>query len=415
MILGRHTLILISLLTLLAAKGTWDVTGSTHIENESFLSQTPLKHDQALTAKQKLEVSFEEGDFKLFTKLYAQGDADDTKGVADETKRSFARVDEWYISQEFSEGTQKVLFGKKIRHWGALEARNITDVFNPLDLRNSSSSKDKLGVWNSQYSYFTDSGEFSLIIKHFEQDQKISANPYTYYFLPTNITFDESIQTEKERHYPSSYISYSASTEWDKPLDYAFVVQHGYDSQKYFTVKNPSPTVLQANTYLVNKFLSYNTLVVGATLLKLEVAVTDVIDDRIVSDYMHTGIGFEHEVAAFLSKEGKLGIIGEYYYYEIFDQSKLTDLDLYEVFQNDLFLGLRYTFNDADDSSFLAGAVVDNEYDEAAYSAKYETRLRGGFKIEGEYQYIEPSRTTNTAYATVGRTQSVRLDLSYNY
>ena len=149
MIFVRHSIILLSQVYLLTASGLWDVTGSTHVENESFLSQSPQKHDQSLTAKQKLEVSFEKEDFKFFSKLYAQGDADDSKGTLDKTKRSFARVDEFYISKEFSEGSQKFLIGKKVHHWGALEAKSITDVFNPLDLRNSTSSKDKLGVWNS--------------------------------------------------------------------------------------------------------------------------------------------------------------------------------------------------------------------------------------------------------------------------
>lgn len=411
----KHSVLFWSTLNILWAGSLWDISGSTHIENESFLTQKSLKHDQTLTAKQNLEITYEKGDVKFFSKIYAQGDVDDTRTQEDKTQRSFARVDEFYYSREFQDGTKKVLIGKKIHHWGALEAKNITDVFNPLDFRNSSSSKDKLGVWNSQFSHFTDNGEFSLIVKHHEQDQKISARPYSYYFLPNTVSLDETLQTQEKRHYPTTYLSYSASTEWETALDYAFIISHGYDSQKYYTIKSTTPTVVQANAYLVNKFLSYNTLVVGATLIKAEIALTDVIDDSVVSDYLHLGLGFEHEILSFLSKEGKLGVIGEYYYYDVFNKSKLSDLDLYEVYQNDIFLGLRYTFNDADDSSLLVGTVIDTEYDEAAYSMKYETRLKHGLKIEIEYQYLEPSTTTSTAYAAIGRTQSIRFDLSYHF
>jgi hypothetical protein len=396
-------------------QAAWDLTGSTALENESFLNKGMGKHDQSLTVKQSIELDYAKGDFKFFTKLYAQGDLDDTKRSTDKTKRSFARVDEFYLSREFYDGASKLLLGKKIRHWGALEAKNITDVFNPLDMRNSSDAKDKLGVWNTQFSYYTDNGELSLIVKHYEQDQKISAQPYGYYFLPATMRFDERLVLEEKRNYPTTYISYTASTEWDNALDYALIFQHGYDSQKLYTLKSTTPLILQANSYLVNKFLTYNTMVVGATLLKAELVYADVLHNSAVSDYVHAALGFEHEIERFLQSDGKLGLIAEYYHYETLEANKKTDLDLYEVFQNDLFIGMRFTFNDVDNSSFLMGAVIDTEYDESAFSAEYQTRLKGGFKIETKYQYIEPSQSTQTAYASLGRVQSLRVDLSYHF
>ncbi len=393
----------------------WEFSGSTAIENESFVTKADGKHDQSLTLIQKVEGAYKKNNFKLFYKIYAQGDLDDTQSHSEKVKRSFARVDELYTAWEFGQGSSTLLIGKKLRHWGALEAKNITDVFNPLDLRNSTHESDKLGVWNTQYSYFTENGELSVMVKHYEQDQKISATPYGYYFLPTDIAFEERLIVQDKRNYPTSYLSYTASTQWDNALDYALILQHGYDSQKFFTFKSFNPNVIQANSYLVNKFLSYNTMVAGATLIKAEFVYADVLKEPTVSDYWQAALGFEHEIEPFMTQDGKLGLIAEYYHYETLEAGKRTDLQLYEVFQNDLFLGLRFSFNDADDSSLLLGAIMDTEYDEAAYSAEYETRMQGGMKFQMKYQYIEPSEAYNTAYASLGRLQSLRFHLSYHF
>jgi hypothetical protein len=249
----------------------------------------------------------------------------------------------------------------------------------------------------------------------------------------TDVSYDANRQSEESLYRPTVYLNWSGSTESDYPIDYAFILQHGFDSQRAFA-SDVDPiaktTTLYQEAYLVNKFMTYETMVVGSTLVKIEAQVVDVMESDVtsigkrISDYYQFGIGVEHTLTGIVG-DADLGLIGEYYYYNTFRQSAdvANDLDLFQVFQNDLFLGLRYTFNDASDSSIIAGAIIDLEYEEQSYSVKYETRFFDVLSMKADYAYIKPSTTEPTAYALMGLNpdgsivahQRVGISLAYHF
>ncbi len=319
------------------------------------------------------------------------------------------------------------MVGKNIRFWGALEVNNITDAFNSDELRSDPFQKDKLGSWNMEYTHYTDNGEFSAILKFYEQDRKMSAYPYVYYYFPATIEiapnielplqYNNKLSTESSQFRPSVYLKYSASTDTEYPLDYAIIFENGYDSQRYYTtsVSNNLSTIdTNENAYLVNKILTYNTLVIGATLLKLEAVYTDVINDNEISDYVHLGLGVEHTLSQ-IYEDADLGLIAEYYNYTTLENNKRTDLQLFEVFQNDLFLGFRYSFNNSDTSSIVSGAIIDLDYDEQVYYFEYQTRLADMFKINFDYRLTNPSNIYKTAFNLMQKHERLSLKIGYYF
>ena len=101
-------------------------------------------------------------------------------------------------------------------------------------------------------------------------------------------------------------------------------------------------------------------------------------------------------------------------------------MNLFQVFQNDLFLGFRYTLNDAANSSLIVGAIIDTEYEEQSYSLKYESRLYDVLNLKLDYAYINPSTSKPTAYALMGTDpkdptatpsahQRIGLNLAYHF
>lgn len=394
-----------------------DITTQGHVDMQAqaYLTHPPEKHADNLTASAQLEFTYEKDDFEAVTKIYAQQDYYDLKESSQHNDRSFIRIDELYGKYDFEDS--QVTLGKSIRFWGALEVNNIVDGFNPDDFRSDLFSADKLGVWNLSYAYYTDSGELALIIKVDEQDQKMAAYPYVYYFFPSFVTYDKSLQTEKSKNRPSVYLKYSGSTDTEYALDYAFVLENGYDDQRYFTSDGPlvgTPVTFHTHAYLVNKAMTYNTLVVGSTLIKLEALYADVINDNIVSDYYHIGMGLEHTLNQFY-KQADLGMITEYYRYETLDNTKFSDLELFETFQNDLFLGIRYSFNEGNDANIIGGVILDLDYDEQSYYMEYETRVAETFKLNLDYRYIQPSKDTLTAFNLMGLHQRISLKLGYYF
>ena len=231
-------------------------------------------------------------------------------------------------------------------------------------------------------------------------------------------------------------MKYSGSTDTEYAWDYSIIYENGYDSQRYYTYTlsdNNTSASIQENAYLVNKVMSYNTIVVGSTLVKIEAVYTDIIKTdplptvktatgtvrtKKLSDYLHIGLGLEHTLTQ-VYNEADLGLIAEYYRYEALQSGDdyFTDLELFEIYQNDLFIGGRYSFNEGNDASILTGLLYDLDYDEQVYSFEYETRLAELFKLKFSYYYIRPTSDANTvtAYSLMGTHQRLSLNLGYYF
>jgi len=398
--------------------GEVEYKGYVGADTQAYLTRPSGKHPGNFTLQQQLELKYVEGDFEAVTSIYAQEDSYDL--TDEKNERSFIRLDELYGKYYLE--NDMVLAGRNIRFWGALEVNNIVDTFNTKDFRTDALDPQKQGAWNASYTHYFESSELSLIAKFYEEKQEMAAYPYVYYFFPKEIdipplgpvkmVYDADRQSKESLYRPTLYLSWSGSTESEYPVDYAFILQHGFDAQRAFASElDPVAKVntLHEELYLVNKLMSYNTMVVGATLLKVEALATDVIDKDVltvgkrVADYYQFGLGVEYTLSGLIG-DADLGLLGEYYYYDTFEHTDdiATDLELFQVFENDLFVGFRYTFNDASDSSIIAGAIVDMEYGEQSYSFKYETRLFDILSLKADYAYINPSKSDPTAYALMG-------------
>ena len=382
---------------------------------QSYLIAPKDKNPENITINADLEATYKKENLQLHTKIKLQQDLNDIESGAKDTHRSYARIDELYGQYEFDDS--QVLVGKNIRFWGALEVRNIADVFNPYDLRADPFYKTKLGVINAEYTRYTETGELSFIVQLYEQPRDMSAYPYVYYYFPQGIEYSKDLKTQHGRYRPNIYVKYSDSYEGDDySVDYNLIFQNGYDSQRYYTTHLTASNQVETNehAYLVNKFLSYATLVSGATLYKLEAIFTDVLNNDQISDYTHLGLGVEHTIAQ-VYDEADLGLLAEYYSYNTFDGAKRNDLQLFEIFQNDLFLGLRYSLNKGDDSSIVGGGIFDLDYDEDVYYIEYNTRIADTYKINFDYRYIEPSKSEATVFNLMGRHQRISLKVGYYF
>ena len=387
------------------------IKGHIDMTTQTYVNRPQGKHKNNVTLSERFDMKYKKNNLSAYVSMYAQQDSWDLSDKKNRNERSFVRIDEAYV--KYSLDNSELMLGKNIRFWGALELRNIVDVFNPQDTRNDPFQTDKLGVWNAAYTYFTESGELSLIVKTDEQERELSAFPYAYYYYPEAFNYDKTLNTETSSFRPSVYLKWTGSTNTQYALDYAFILQNGYDSQRYTTLNAQSNT-LQENAYVVTKFMTYDTLVLGSTLLKLEASYVDVTSDELISDYYQFGLGVEHTLGQIYG-DSDLGLLTEYYRYGTLEKDKRDDLALFEVFQNDLFLGLRYTFNDEYDASIVSGVVLDFDYDEEAYYFKYESRLAKNLKVNFDYRYLNPSKDEVTVYHLLERHQRFNFTLGYYF
>ena len=124
--------------------------GFVGLDSQSY-SQKDAKHSTNFTLEQQLKLSYEDGDFSSVLEVFAQEDYADVSNTKD-NDRTFARINEVYFQYEFEE--DRVLLGKNIRFWGALEVNNLVAVFNIQEGRNDPTRTDKIGAYNFEYTNY---------------------------------------------------------------------------------------------------------------------------------------------------------------------------------------------------------------------------------------------------------------------
>ena len=370
--------------------------------NKSSVNKTSSN----ITFEQKLSLKKSFNDSFYFVEFYAQEDLSDFTSKED-NKRSYIRLNELYYQKDFE--NDKILFGKSIRFWGALEASNITDVFNQQELRSKPSKTDKKGAYNIEYTHYYDDSEISIIVKIHEENNDMASSSYYYNNLP--LKYSKKLKSKSNKNRASIYLKYTGSLSEDIYLDYSFIYLNGFDSQRYLSIEN---NIFSQNIYLVNKFINYYTLVSDSTLYKLEFLYTDIINDKKISNYIQVAFGAEHSLEAFESSS-EVSLLAEYYYFKNLENNKLSDKDLVNIFQNDLFLALRYRLNDFSDSTFLLGVLIDSEYKEQSYSLEYESSLIDSLKLKINLDYINAVKNTNTVYSTFSNSKTISFNLSNHF
>ncbi len=321
---------------------SWESRGNISLEKTKFYS--PSKTASAIR-----------GDLELKNK----GLTVSLKAVSDskDTKRRYIDLQE--LNYTFSSGDYDFSVGKSIKFWGSLELHNLTDVFNQKDILDDITDEDKkLGSWNISASKYIDDDELSLIVKLKEEYQDYSKKGYTKYF-----------KSEKSRYHPTIFLKYSGS-EGDR--DFAYILMSGYDSFRD-TIFDKGE--LKSYLYLANKFLTYQTLVQGDTIYKAEFAYTDVKNYGAIKDYYEYGVGVEKTFYSVWNKKD-LGVLTEYY---------KSDINKKIIYQNDLFIGARFSFNDASSSEIVGGVIRDFDSDKNSYLLEVKKRIFDKYMLNIRY------------------------------
>jgi hypothetical protein len=301
--------------------------------------------------------------------------------------------------------------GREILFWGAMEVNNPSDVINSKDLSHDLFDKEsKLGALLWRASYYLESSQIDLITKWHENRQAIgdTKNPYFGAIVPL---FNEKLLFEKEPDKPTIFLKYSGSTESDYPLDYAIAFMSGYDNLR--TLQFTPPASLQWKSYQVNKFITFNTWVVDATLLKFEATYADIVNNDFsnLSDYTQTAIGFEHTLEQ-LFDGNDLGILVEHNQFHQFDNKRSPHFDF---FNNDLFVGVRLAFNDEDSSEILGGFTKDLEYNNQNSSfIEIKTKLFNTLTLQTSYRTMLNSDKDPIA-SQIGDQSEFGLNLTYHF
>jgi len=323
------------------------------------------------------------------------------------SERRYLYVNELYITKEYEE--YRFSLGKIIQYWGELEGFNIADVFNQKNtLFDPFDKSAKLGSWAFLASKYFDEDVLEFGIKFYEEDLKYPDNRSPYYPFGS-MNYDDDLHLSDSRDKPTFHLSYSFSTDELFESETKLIFQHGYDNKRYFIPIDQS--TLAQYAYRMNRYLLLSHVVYEDTIFKMEASYTDVISDELISDYAQLSFGVEKSFYDLAGTD--LSLYGEYYKYIYFDDEKIENVDISEIYNNDIFFALKLNFNDVGSSEFKGGILYDVKSKEKVFKVETKSRVKDSFIINAELLRILPQ--DNTILSKFNSHTRVILGLTYTF
>jgi len=280
--------------------------------------------------------------------------------------KEYIRFNELYFSQEYK--SYVFSLGKIIKHWGELEGYNVVDTFNQKNYLLDPFDKDKkIGAWAIWTSKYIDNNMFELGLKISERNQKFPKIGTPFYPFP--LPYSQNIELSTRKLYPTFYANYSLSFDNVSQSELKFIFQKGYDNKRYISQTNMN--TLKQNIYKCNKYMfTFSNDIFNDIRFKLEASYTDIDKSVFVDDYSQVAVGFEKTI--YNIKGGDLMLFAEYYYY---DSKNVSNTDMSEIYNHDLFTAMKFNFNDTGNSEVRAGFLYDVKTKEQVIQCKAKTRI----------------------------------------
>lgn len=307
---------------------------------------------------------YEKGDHQFSFIPFARLDSRD-----DERSHADIREAYWlYIQDDW-----ELLIGANREFWGVTESRHLVNILNQIDQVENIDEEDYLGQAMVNLSLQKDYGRFSFYILPLFRERTFAGEDGR---LRAPLVVDE-----EEAEYESG------AEEWhtDFAARYSHFIGDWDIGLSYFYGTGREPTLIpnSSNTRLIPHYEIINQ--VGADiqytyeewLWKFEGIVREGQGDT----FFASVFGFEYTFFQFRESDADLGLLLEYLY-DGRDRANAPS----SVLENDLFLGMRYTLNDIQDTSLLAGGIVDLEDESYSLRIEAERRIGNSLKVEFEGQ-----------------------------
>jgi hypothetical protein len=145
-------------------------------------------------------------------------------------------------------------------------------------------------------------------------------------------------------------------------------------------------------------------------MFKFEGAYTDVIDDKSISDYGQISLGLEKNFGDIGNFDTTLYV--EYYRYLYMDKNKIENIDLSEIYDNDIFLATRIVSNDVSNTEIKLGFLYDIKKNETLYKFEGKSKISDAFIAKLEVLHFSH---TFENYETLRDHTRVKIGMYYYF
>lgn len=267
--------------------------------------------------------------------------------------------------------------------WGVAESRHLVDIVNQTDLVENIDGEEKLGQPMLNLNIPTAYGNFTfLYLPYFRERTFPAPRARLRFSLP--VDQDAPQFASGGRWHPDWAVRWSRTFgNWDVGIAHFMGMGREPRLVPRFDA-GPIPTALTPVYDLIHQTSLDAQASLGNWLLKLE-AITRSGQGR---RFAAVVAGFEYTHYGLFGSSADLGLLAEYHY-DGRDRSAPPT-----PFNNDLYLGARWSLNDAHDSQVLAGVTTDLETGATMFNLSASRRLGEKWKVELEsrmFQSIPPT------------------------
>ncbi len=308
------------------------------------------------------------GDQSLVATPFARLDQQDSR----RTHWDFRELRYGYVfgDWEFRAGFDKVF-------WGVTEAVHLVDIVNQVDvIEDPVKQEARLGQPMVRLRTTQDFGAFDFFLLPYFRDRDFpgpDGRPATDIPVDRDLTRYGSAQGKRHIDGAFRYSNHFG----DVDLGLSYFQGTGRDPILSPALSKNGDLVL-APLYPQIKQASIDAQATeGAMLYKFE----GYWRRELGREYGAATGGIEYTLYGILGTEGDLGLVAEY----ALDSRGLQQRDPYE---NDGFLALRWTANDAASTSLLAGAVIDAETGALGFRFKGERRIGDDYRLSVEAYFF---------------------------
>ena len=295
---------------------------------------------------------------------------------SEDPERTYFDLRELSFAREFD--NWDLLLGVSQVFWGVAESRNVVDVINQFDTIEDVDEGEKLGQPMVRLSRRDNWGTLEFFYLPYFRERPFAG-------ADGRLRFGPVVDTDAARYERSG-------DEWagDVALRYGNrfggidLGLHAF----YGTSRNPLLEADTAGTRLIPLYqrlrqagldIQYTT---GPWLWKAEAVLA-----RIDGDTFLSGVGgLEYTYFDVAGQGIDIGIIAEYLY----DNRDPLKAPI-NVFDNEVFVGTRITWNDTQDTELLAGAIVDDVTGAVQASIEFQRRLGDRMLLELEARSFSSS------------------------
>lgn len=371
----KNTLLAALLVAPLAVADDWDVSGELGLEFRAF-PQTAIDADQHDTYfATSAEVEFYrqwDDEMVTITPFVRLGQHDDNRNHVDFREANWLHIaDDWEVKA-----------GLSTVFWGTAESQHLVDIINQTDALEGIDGEDKLGQPMVAVKFIKDWGDLEVFwLPYFRERQfageegRLRANP--------RIDADYSTYQSEDEQRHQDFAARWVNTVGDLDIAVSYFQGTSRDPSLSAGLDNSGNTILIPHYEQIRQAGLELTWVKDSWIWKAEALRRHGLSNSEGDKEAYTAMvgGFEYTFVGIGESDTDLGLLMEYHYDERGERATTP-------YQNDIFVGLRFTLNDVKSSELLTGVIFDNDSDATIGFIEASRRIGDNMKVELEARFF---------------------------